>query len=1476
MINVGTGNLLLQADDMNVPHKGIALAFRRTYNAQSLHDASGDDGTYPYGTFPSMYGTGWTNTFDAHLARTADGMVWSVFDIDGARYDYSHVPNTYTWTPPAGQHATLTYDGTCGMLWTKKSGTTYYFYRPNASASCPSLAQVGGYAGRLYEIAGRNQNTALTFSYSWLNGDASVMGKIAQIDVSAESGLRATLRFGSTNGLWLLSSLTRPDGTTIGYGYDGAGNLTSVTLPPNNGTPPSFSDGVAPVQTYGYQSSGTRSYLAWAASPRWSSAPGGCSSDLKTGCGAYLLLAYAYGATPTTTSLTELDRYGFMDPTPPDGTGTSIQPLPPGGSAVATAPALSEYYSLGQLGTASTPTFRDSDGHATNWVTDAAGRPTQTQECAATQNHQCTGALLITGETWDNDNNLTAEVDARGYQTDYAYDGNGNAVASAGPLTPMTSGDGSTTTNRPTRLYSYDSFNNVVAYCDEGWTHSTGREWNATGNPGSADNLCPSVPGTASQPGPVVYQYQYPTQQPYGELTSVTSQLGYQRSFGYAAGNADYGQPQSVAGTAFTQNDQSTFREGKSFAYDANGNLTTYGTGSGSWSLAYDAMNRLTSATDPDGIPTRTCYYPDGSPSAKQTALQYALDGTACGSNSLRLAYDLDGNTAAETHHYGNIAGTTQKWYDGSDRLVEVAQPHDATDVQPYAWMTRYAYDISQGGAAGSAPAINGTPVTAYGNLYKTLEYMPPTTTGQPTGLGETPQWVDLRGSAFDALDRATALYEAAFGQSPKRTNQYDGNAQLGLLSQTSNAPGQIDILAYDSMGRKTSDTYTGDGGLTPNRSLAYNARGYVTSIASDLGVQRYAYDAEAHQTRMTEPTGGNVDSPATVTYSYYPNGKRQQVAMASAAFALPVSLSYAYRLDGNVQTESFTNQYSSYPFSLTYTAAGRILQRRDPLTGGTVQGKTGNYDNGVSYSTPTETLSPETSQYDASGNLNQLTIPRNGTYSAFTRDTEGEVTQFSAYGVPSGASADKTESISYTDRGEVLIDSVACPGNTSCTNSTQPAHYFNGFGLSSSSDYRSGQNYGNTNPTQSGVDFHYDTAGRLTNSNSRYLVNSFNPTMVTVPYVRTYDAEDHMRTQKVDAANGPYATSLSPCSGGVARTPAATYPTSMTFSYWPAGRAAVIDDSSDSSNGNGGLSVVTWHWDGDTLLYTSQPDGVGGHDAQVYLGTDATFSIVPGVAAPGIEVYDRDWTGTAVSSHSLSNGTYEYGAWRGQGPSPRIACKTGQPADVYPISSTADPVVATGAASRRSDGYIADVITLQGVRTYDPNAGQWTTPDAYAGDVHDPMSQKPFMWNRNNPFQYSDPSGYDSTSWEITKRPRDTDGGNARKEHKHPGDTNNPLTALEKKISAIFSALYHGGGGTAAAIRSELETRQPTGGSFHLMKGAELLRAIDHSLADKGLSDSARKNLEREKSDLLQAYGPHDPAQFLKSNAPPPAAEKK
>src|SRR5579884_2761269 len=62
-----------------------------------------------------------------------------------------------------------------------------------------------------------------------------------------------------------------------------------------------------------------------------------------------------------------------------------------------------------------------------------------------------------------------------------------------------------------------------------------------------------------------------------------------------------------------------------------------------------------------------------------------------------------------------------------------------------------------------------------------------------------------------------------------------------------------------------------------------------------------------------------------------------------------------------------------------------------------------------------------------------------------------------------------------------------------------------------------------------------------------------------------------------------------------------------------------------------------------------------------------------------------------------------------------------------------------------RVDGYYDGFATIQGIRAYDPQLGSWTTPDAYQGEVHDPMSLKSYVWNRNNPVGYADPAGFES-----------------------------------------------------------------------------------------------------------------------------------
>ena len=176
MANVGTGNVLLQDDDMTVPNKGIALAFRRTYNSQSLHDVSASDAAPWYWKPAGLYGNGWTNTFDAHLVRTPDGAHWSVFDIDGTRYDFTSVARNRIVQPSTPgtirRWRTTTRAACCGRRRAARRTTfTVPIRTPRVPVFRSNGGLAGGFAGRLYQIIGRNRNTYITFSYAWDGGD---------------------------------------------------------------------------------------------------------------------------------------------------------------------------------------------------------------------------------------------------------------------------------------------------------------------------------------------------------------------------------------------------------------------------------------------------------------------------------------------------------------------------------------------------------------------------------------------------------------------------------------------------------------------------------------------------------------------------------------------------------------------------------------------------------------------------------------------------------------------------------------------------------------------------------------------------------------------------------------------------------------------------------------------------------------------------------------------------------------------------------------------------------------------------------------------------------------------------------------------------------------------------------------------------------------------------------------------------------
>jgi YD repeat-containing protein len=1190
LVNVGTGNVLLQEFDMAVPHKGVSLTYQRTYNSQSQHDVAGTDGTEA-----SMYGNGWTSSFDAHISGSQTGPI-SVFDVDGARYDYALAGDGVTRIPPPGQHATLTYDGGCGYLWTKKSGPSYYFWIPDVAPGCPSwwFPAYGAYAGRTYQIIGRNRNTYVTFYYSWDNGNSAPgVGKISQVQAQTESGLTTTLSFVDFNGHRLLQTLTYPDNATaVYYGYDAQGNLVYVNRPPNNAA------GNRPGQGYGYQALGSGTVIYWTASPRWM-ASGGAD-------GGYTAFLFN-GSVQSSSTVWAVGRAGVMNPTIPDGSSSQVlQPAFPGGAQT----YIVEYYTTG----VATPTFSDTDGHAVNWVVDSLQRPTQTQVATSTSTFWGTTYTnyLVSNFTWDANDNLVAFVNPAGFETDAAYDAAGNIVALADPPTSVINSNFSYSSYRPTRLLDYDAYSNVVAFCDAAETYPAGGNWNGQYSGGS-DSYCTSLLGNANHQRML---YAYPSYEPYGELTSIVAPSGYMRTIAYDAGSqggADYGLPTRIFGTSVTQLDGTGRTPSQSAVYDANGNTLCVRADSASGAatvMSYDALNRVVAMADPDDASTSPAacsktpglagstivssltYFPDGSVASTQTPAEAARSaGTA-------YVYDLDGNQLQQAPYSPNpqstLTPTLKRWFDGADRLVETSVPTDPNTSGDFPLLIRYIYDISMGGAP---TTLSGASVSAHGNLFEVQK-------NKPSG------WLDFRYAAFDLDDRMTASYAfapcpAGSGSGPvyctqtpfatqytwDRAGGFDNTGTFayglpGLLAQITDALGVTKSFAYDADSRVTSIQY-GDN-VTPYTGFGYDPDGRVNfsywpaNYATNTSEYQYSADGQLAQTR-------DDYTSSTTSYSYYPDAMLAGVSAATTSLVSQSNLyAYSYRNDGALQRETFGA--SNQTVSLGYTPGGRPTTMTDFNS------------------------SPSVSQtYDAHGQLASVITPA-GTYGSITHDALDNVLQYTAFnGV--------TVANQYNVRGDLIGRTYSPnPVDPSTGNPTYPAFAYRdvqGVLVQSASDQYDGLT--GAPLVIGGYPMAYDTIGRMVHSGAGN----------TATYA--YDAEgrivagDTTTVSRAGDAN---------CATGGALTPT----TSRETSYVYDGRG---DMSQDAFTSAGRSYSRQWYWDRGAPLYTATGLGTGVKALDGFQA-DSIGAIPANGGVPGLTIADVDLDGTVAVHHNNTG----YSAW--------------------------------------------------------------------------------------------------------------------------------------------------------------------------------------------------------------------------------------
>uniref|UniRef100_E6Q304 DUF6531 domain-containing protein n=1 Tax=mine drainage metagenome TaxID=410659 RepID=E6Q304_9ZZZZ len=1300
MVNVGSGNLVVQADDVDVPERGIDLAFRRTYNSQSTHDNLGSDGSEP-----SLFGNGWTNTFDAHMSANAAQTVLTVWDIDGTRYDYSS-NGSGGWNPPPGVHSKLTWDGGCGYFWTKKSGTRYHFWAPFAACGTPSA-----YWGRVCQIEARNYSNALNFAYAWAGGNATDPQNLTQIVVTHSDGQALTLSFGLVNGHDELTALQRPDGVSITYGYDATGNLIEVDSPSNG-------SGVRP-STYGY---GANHQITDVESPRYVESVR--SSGVATQ-GDSVQFGY------TGAAVTNVVNVGVANFTPNDGTNTPLQPGIAGGVQAWQRAAFTG------MGTANVA-FSDSDGHASKWTVDSFGR--------VTASAHWTGSLWLTGDAaWDANNNLIAATDARGNETDYGYDSNGNTTWVQEPPVRTNLGSG-----RPVARYSYDQFNNLIAACDPQYVWTSG------------------VTSCAQQLGATRYTYDYSDlSEPYGKLVNEISPTGYQTTLTYDS----YGEPLTVTGASFAQANGSTLTPTQSFTYNPTGTLASYNKGAGTWRLTYDSLNRQTATIDPDAGNPTTCtwYEPDGQVAATETASEYAAaygsgqcnPQGAPGAYASTVTYDVDGNALSSTAYRGskNEAATTLNWYDAADRLVEVQEPYESAltpgmapfqvgnenDFYPFPWRTRYLYDLSQNAAV----SFDGASFLAHGNLYQTQSYLEATTSTPISG----PHWEPIKGQAFDALDRLVDKMTtevcpdqyAAGGTGPvlcpavveHTTSTYDESGEAGLLGQVTNADGSVhNFVSYDALGRSILQTEKTLFQPAPvlYRQYQYDVDGRPTDISNPVGMQTWAYDADGRVTQTVEPS--SLDNAGTIAYGYYPNGMRASMELIPSG-AATYTQSYDYSTDGQLQTQTFSGDAHDYTFTWQYSPAGRM----------------------ETFATPS---GAESFGYDAFGRVNALSYPNSVTSTpgaitatAYSYDATGELLGFTT-AIPN-STTDPT-SYTYNLRGELVQSSNPTPTSASVAIMQQSAngHLVDTGGsgattiaggiqeLPSDWDARTGALLGPDprvdrltsgtymNPVFGNGSATYDVRGDLTGTTQTRAIH----------WTGKYGAvcsgsEQASTTYQYDIDNHTVAHDVTTRLSGLNQTGTAcdsTAPlpsgTNESDTWGPNGHPAEVTDIYASALGSaldGDTANEYLHWDGNAIAYTSSNyvNGLGTAGAngvdQVFIGNFATYvpSTFPGGARLSVQFRDESGTRLECGGSPFNNvcGTSNVG---------------GTPIDVQ-------------VSQPRADGYQIGMTTIQGVRAYDPGSAQWTTPDAYAGVVSDPMSQQSYMWTNNNPIAYSDPSGYEA-----------------------------------------------------------------------------------------------------------------------------------
>jgi len=870
------GRVRFTVTDFTVPVAGLPIQIQRTYDSLG-RGRVGD------------FGHGWSlGIASAHL-QVDPGMNVTLDLPNGKRSTFYFTPQghilyeTPAYTPGPGVYGSLSANG-CGLIeaFAGSAGYGCLFgdgpngaYQPDTYTYTDPQGRVYTYGadGALRAVHDLSGNT-LTIS---ANGIVS----------SAGDQVVPFVRDGQGR----ITSITDPNGNVYRYGYDAAGNLSSVALPSTT----------APV-TYAYDGD---HLLTKTVDPRGnvgvttSYYPDGRLSGVTDAVGN--TTQYAYDLINNTTAITNPD--GGTETDTYDSYGKLTKKVDPLGRTTTSNYYPSTHLLKDQTDAAGTTSYT-YDGNGNQQSVTRPGVPTSytyyNQYSEPTRKVDAAGNTTtytygpnylltsiadnigtIGGYTWNNNGTPSNLVDGNGKATVIAYDSYGNIINSTDPLNRVVTAtydtDGrvhtATDANHNVTAYTYDALGHLTQL-QEPTGQLTIYGYDSYGNQTSVltkgNRLTVTTYDGADRRSKVQYPDGTTEQWTYdwrGNVLTHTDQAGHVTKNAY---NLD-GELIDTTTAYETADDSVTHYDyddagRKIDTIDPRGNMTTYD---------YDAASRLWHTTDPNGGVTTYTYDADG----------HRHTVTDPDSNTTTYTYDVRGELTLTTYADQTVEGRT---YDGNSRLL--------TKTDQAGHVTTYSYD-----AVGELQTVF-QPLDAHTAATTTYGY---DSNGNLTSILDANQHeTDI---TYDALNR----------QSTKTwpdgaVEQWSYNPQTGDMISHRLADGQVNSYSYDTMDHLQQVTYF-DGSSV---RYTYTPTGQPYQVTDNRGSTTYGYDNQNRLTSISTPRNGQV------VYTYDAVGNRTSIQTPDGA------TSYSY--DKLERLASAADPHNNV-FTYFYDAAGNRQHLYEP-----------------------------------------------------------------------------------------------------------------------------------------------------------------------------------------------------------------------------------------------------------------------------------------------------------------------------------------------------------------------------------------------------------------------------------------------------------------------------------------------------------------------------------------------------------------